>query len=752
MSGHPNHRRRYLEALLISPLIPENTPPALLYRTAAIGAIQILSEAIEQNTTTEGTSTENPDAIAILTTAVLQAPAAEVRTRALAALTAAAQQGHPAATDAVFGLAIRHQNQAALTVLSEHDLQHPEAHWNVLKHFLLKNDQQFNAADPELAILTAQFLTAEEPLRQWLMRIGEETHPNWAEMAGIFDKLKHKEKMPDDIAVAAVYSRFSDSEMRLFTQTLLQVFPERAALLADLFLAIGDPVSLSACLSHRLTPADPENAALFFFLSEQWEDYEKSDWEYRRIKSAFNAAEEALKRRLIAVSRRSGHSGWLREVDATAQFRENQALLSFSQWGALIRLLTQNHNFLRLWEVLPVAPAWYAAQIHTVLKQNGFAPESETERAFFEHIGALCTAAPDQIPLPLARRFYSEKSKAIQLGLSPDGERLAVLFLNDCIQFWNLRDRRIPPTTLQDGSGGFRTFAFSPDGAYLAAISYDHSIQIFRIPAATMVKRIPPGRSPLAALFIRRDGKNLISLEKTGDGMLWGFPHGTAIRPFHTGREDLLRSLYDRWQERLLLLKRDGELSLFDPQKNLSVAAFPTDPPALVTGQCSPLGLLTAVSAENRLTCWNLISQRSVTPIVTPEIPGRVLSAWDILPGELTALATQSGHCGLIDLTSGRKLAEIPVSERPAAISTLQCDASNAALYTADLSGEIAAWDLTLFNWFCGAFRISEMPPLKQLDAFAAGNASPAVTGAVALLKALIEWRSRFDIEIEFEF
>ncbi len=753
-----------LRGLLTAPAIPDNFPPGLLYRAATIGAIRLLADAIGAEKDKAGRAgslsapdtqardagpDEEPDAMSssvavdILITAVLQSPAAEIRSAALDALVSAAKVSHPDAIEAIFALAVHHQNQAALAVLSRYDFQHSHPEWNSLKYFLLKKKEALAAADPDLSALTRQFIRADAALRQTLIRVGRETHPNWARIAGFFHALLQNE-FPDS-------SLFGENEKMLFAETLLAAFPERGSILADLFLEIGDPVSRRICLKRHLIPENPEKTALFFFLSEQWPQYENQDLDYRQIKTAFTAADNSLKRRLIEVSRKSGHTAWMRALDTTAQFRENQAMLSFSQWAALIRLLGQNRNFHRLWEILPVAPAWYAPEIHSALSAGGFSPAAEEENAFFRQIGTLCAAIPEQIPLPLSRRFYTEKTKPVQLCLSPDGERLAAVFLNDSVQIWNVRDRRIPPTILTEANNGFRAVAFSNSGDHLAAIAYDHSIQIFQIPSAKMIKRLPPQRTPIAALCVSQDDKKMISLHNDGSGNLWGFPHGTAIQPFDTGLKDVLRSAYDACQERLILLSRDGTLAIFDPEKNQITDAFPTEPKGLLIGQSNPEELLTCVSADNFLSCWNLISQRPLIAAVLPDIQGRILSAWDIQPGEITALGTQSGHCGLVELASGRKLAETPIGENQAAVTALQADAARTALFSADMSGRIASWDLTLFRWMTGTFKISEMPSLKNLEDFIAGSTTRPAANAAALMKALVEWRSRFDIEIEFE-
>jgi WD40 repeat protein len=730
--------------LLASPVIPRDFPPELLYRTACCGAVAVLSETVEKSS-----EEEQKIAVEILKRAVLQAAAENIQKLSLEALTRAASNHNIEAIRAIFDLAIQSQNENAIIVLDKYDFQLPFPEQNSTKYFILKNKAGLTAVDPDLFLLTKYFLNAPENVQQRLILSGKDTYPNWAKIAGFLQSL-----LKGDYAAGQIlndYGSFSEREKSLLIDTITTAFPSQNAIVADLFLRYGDPVSLNACLAYQILPQNRNQNALFFFLSEQWTLYSENDFEFRKIRNAFSEADDTLKRKLIEVSRKSGNVGWLREFDTSAQFHTDQSALSLSQWFELIHLLIENHNFQRLWEILPIVPLCYTQDIFKTLKSVAFSPENSEEKAFFLQIGSLFNTNPVRIPVPLAQRYYTQKTKPIQLCLNSASDHLAAAFLNDSIQVWNIKDRRIPPMILNGGNSGFRSISFSNEGSYLAAADYDNGVQIFQIPSGKMIKRIQAHKNPVTGLFISNDDKKMFTVDNTGVGSIWGFPHGTKISEFDCHLESIIRLAYNPETGQIILISRNGNLTIFDPQKNQRTTSFMTIPDNLILGQNNRNGLITCVSSNNQVSCWNLVSERPITETIIPDISGRILSALDIVSGETCVFGSQSGKCEIYELFSGRKLVDIRNNEKAAAVSALQINSDHSSLFLAGMDGEITRWDLTLFNWFTRSFKILKIPSMKQIDDFAHQYKTQPVANALELMKTILEWRCRFDIEIEFE-
>lgn len=733
---------KLLLALLTTPVIPQNIPLDLLYQTASIGAIAMLSEAVEKSP-----QENKQEIIQILRTAVKSAVSEELQKRAFAVLIFFGKKNDADAIQAVFDLAIQDRNELALEAMRQYDFQLPDPEQNSAKYWILNNREGLKKIDPELRFLTKYFLQSSIGIQNRLLHTEKAIQPNWMIIAAYFQSISSGQ--PDTQRITKNYGSFSDQEKLLFVETMSESFIAQRSIIADFFLQYGDPISYQACMKYQLRPQDPDQHAVFFFLTEQWDLYNQSDFEYRKIRKTFIAADDVFKRRLILISRKTGHVAWLRDLDASVQFQTERKTLSLSQWFELIQSLQDSGKMQKLWELLPIVPFCFTPMLYQILESASFFPQNPEEINFFTRIGNMMNTLPQTIPVPLVHRYFSQKKNPIQLCISPDSEHLAASFLNDEIQIWNIRDRRIPPISLNSCSS-FRAMSFSMDGSHLLTATRDNRIQIFQIPSGRMIKSIPSQKMPLIGLFVDRDNKRFYTVDQAGFGAIWGFPHGTLIREFNCQTSDLLRVSFDSENSRIIILRQNGKLTCFDPNKSQTVSSFMTAPDNFILGQNHQRGLVTCGSSSNRISCWNLMSQKAIIEDTSPEIDDRILSILDILPGEICALGTQSGTCSIFNLCSGSKMAEIYNQENAGAITAMQISSDCSTFFLARMNSEITEWDLTLFHWFTKTYSILEIPSAKELDDFLNRSSLPAVKNSVLLMKAIADWRRRFDIEIEF--
>ena len=98
-------------------------------------------------------------------------------------------------------------------------------------------------------------------------------------------------------AVISSYKNFTPDERKLLRYSLNGGSPQSLA--ADILLRYEDETALELCLKNGLQPSDPSRLALFYYLSQQWEQYYSTDTDYRRIRLAYEEKDPDLQRRLI---------------------------------------------------------------------------------------------------------------------------------------------------------------------------------------------------------------------------------------------------------------------------------------------------------------------------------------------------------------------------------------------------------------------------------------------------------------------
>jgi hypothetical protein len=81
-----------------------------------------------------------------------------------------------------------------------------------------------------------------------------------------------------------------------------------------LFIQHDDAAARQLALDLGHAPRDPIQRALFFFLAEQWDRYEKLDFHHTLIGTAYESASPSLRKRLLSHSRYAGQLEWLQTL------------------------------------------------------------------------------------------------------------------------------------------------------------------------------------------------------------------------------------------------------------------------------------------------------------------------------------------------------------------------------------------------------------------------------------------------------
>lgn len=736
----PDIFQNYLK-LLKSPVVPQGFPPELLYQLACTGAIAILSQNIRENLGSEEA------AVSVLKEIVLHAAAERFRETALDALKEAALSGNPICRDALFQLAAVDLNPAALKILEQYDLSSPSFEFESVKYFLLKNKNDLLRIDPSLNELTRFYLAAPRSVQQEMQIIARIMLPNWGQIVDFLQDPKAEN--PEWEKIQSEYSLFSETEKELLIRQLLGQPVDARKLIADLFLQYDDPLLLQACLTNQLEPSCADQKALFYFLSDQWAQYEQYDLGYQWIRKAFSEGSDQLRNRLIRHGLKSGHTAWLEASEVSGNTDRSFHPVSFSQWESWVAKLIAQSNWDRLWQILPVAPVALVPDMIATLRRNNFEPKSEEERDFFRKLIQIDSELPPSIPVPFIRRFYNQTPQPFLLNLSRDHNYLAAAFLNGGIQFWNLTGRTSPSGSIEIPNLNSKAFCFGENGETLASAWSDNVIRIFRFPSGALLNKLPPTPAPVTNLFLSADNRRIYAIVQPNFLQAWGYPAGIPLYNLKLPGSQIIRSAVCPENNRLIFSDDRQSLFIFDIQKKQTVAEINPFPPQSVLDTTSEL--LTCVSLDQHITVWNLNSQMKLSEVQEANFNGKILSIAQLIPGEVAVFGSQSGECAACSLHSGKHLAAIHGNDPFSSLSTMRINTEDNQLYLADADGNITQWDLTLLMQTIRVYYPETIPNPEKLRSYQQKFSSPAVQKTILLMNTLFDWRTRFDIEVEFD-
>lgn len=715
-----------LTRLLCSPEVLSDFPPELLYRSACIGALAQLRAAGNW---------------AALAETAKFAAAPEMGTLALNELRNACRSGNTEAIRTFFTLALTDDFAPAKAILRKDDFSHPEAGYNSAGYLLLGNRKHLQRIDPTLTHLTDFFLDSDERMKSRLIEAGSAAFPHWALCAAFWKDPSVENKK----AILSAYSGFTADERHLLQQTILSRFREEAPLLADLFLCCDDPDLKLICVEQSTTPSDERKKALFFFLSEQWQRYEEWDSDYRKIRSCYERNDPVLQRRLVEISRKAGHSSWLQRVDS-AVLGGQRSSFSLSDWDLLIDTLTERHETGRLWDLLPTAPLLCTEHIVRSLRNAGFTPVSSEDREFFETV-RNCLQNLESTPFPLEGKYFKGSTGMISATLG--GSYAAAAFQNHDIRFLNRKEFSAPVDSIRAESLNVRRIILGPDGHYLAA-DCSTKISIFELPSGKIIKELPQAE-PLCGMFIRGDGRHLITLSNRGKAAVYGFPNGVLLKSFESGLPDCFRSSFDPQNERLVAISSTGDIIGLDCSSGRVFSLIPYGKNvAAVSGTFSG-DLISVMDGQGNFSSINLASGKMLHQDISTGITGRASRICDLIPGEIAVIGSLDGDVRVLSLRDGICLNRLKNAAGKSAIIGIEFRSEENRLHIASDNGDFGCYDTEFFRWMSSAMSLTELPGLSRTDRFVKEHSGADVRAAAELLKTMINRRKRFDIEVDFE-
>lgn len=230
------------------------------------------------------------------------------------------------------------------------------------------------------------------------------------------------------------------------------------------------PKARQAAIQGGYQPSDAAQRAIFFFLIDQWQEYQELDFDQRILRSVYLAAPAALRQRILEKIRQTGQVTVLNALSAHEIIFENQ-----EEAQSLANLLTSYQQWPRLWELVFQAPLKTGLDILHTLAAQTWLPEAEDERQALAELVSLAKANPEtsgeavrnQIPAAILRAKASLVHGRInELAFSPV---LPVIALGTSMR----------KVSLWDFQSGQQQAVLGPYNHSIGQVSYNKEGQLF---------------------------------------------------------------------------------------------------------------------------------------------------------------------------------------------------------------------------------------------------------------------------------
>ncbi|MDR3577278.1 MAG: WD40 repeat domain-containing protein [Anaerolineaceae bacterium] len=722
---------------------PNNLQPELVLQLFLKGLVFTLRED------------QSAEAVGLLEKTVLICPLATIREQALQSLVEISLAHNEQASRAIYRLAIEQNLLAAQLAIEQFNLSIPDLPSQAVYALLVGKLDQLGEIDPGANLLTNYYLSADREVQQGILDAAKKAQMmNWVEIVQAVQEASSASVH----GLVQSYSLYSEAEQGLLF-SLLKSMAEQGSIpaqdaICELFIETEDPQSAALAVEKAYAPQDNIQRALFYFLSGQWPEYERLDFNSKLLCSAYEKANPHLRRRILSISRYSGQTEWLKCLSTGSHLRWLRDM-GDADWDDTLQRLQTASKWEELWQLAQSAPPIWDANILNILETAGWSPNPEAENREFNHLIELIHSGlqtPPEIRNP--KLLEKPAGNGACLTFSPDGRHLVCGRNDALICHWQTPEGQIYAAPWSTPDPQTRTMALSSGAEYLAAASGDNVLRIYYLPDGKLVKTLAGHTNQVRSILLHPDERSMISGGFDGTIRIWRFPQGSEIKTIETGCGELFA----------LAISPDGQFLLscgVDPA--IRVWSLPDG--RLVRKMDGHIGTVTCLAAsasgqiaasygrDQIIRIWNYRSGRQLTQIDTKDgspIPSTITSLL-IHPSEQVLIgATSSGAIKFWSVSTGKEIFSSPLVGHQSLINALALSPDGEMLVNSSLDGTICLWNLD-------TFLISRLPVESARTDTADHIQEKLDRGAIKTNEKnwltfsleLIRWRQRFDVEVE---
>ncbi|GAB1513058.1 hypothetical protein [Actinophytocola sp. KF-1] len=228
---------------------------------------------------------------------------------------------------------------------------------------------------------------------------------------------------PGDVAAAAC--RTGHPIAATARTRILAGHQDLVAAACALALSTQDHALTAFCVEHHLAPADPRQAAMFFLLTGQDEQYRVADPDHSLLAVAYQGAGEDVRARVRA--RAAGDPDLVRALADTVR-RGGRTRLGKREAAYLVDEFAQRRDWAGVWRLakdLPVVDAAAAAR-----RCAGWRP-ADHDAPLFDALAAVDPAELDESRRATLRPVRLPTANPLRGSITPDGRRIAVVAANE---------------------------------------------------------------------------------------------------------------------------------------------------------------------------------------------------------------------------------------------------------------------------------------------------------------------------------
>ncbi len=509
----------------------------------------------------------------------------------------------------------------------------------------------------------------------------------------------------------------------------------------------GNDRAEEIAVAKGLKPSDTALRSLYYFLTEQWTEYEALDFDMSLLREAYEKAGKSLRSRISAKARRAGR---LELVELVSGMRHKRRMgeMTLREWEITLGIIDDRQDWETMWRLAQTGPAVWAARALAKLNEVGWKPGRPDEGEGFDrlsHLAARCkTEAPilGMIDRPLSKfRAHGRRVSALIINSYFDSS-LATGSWDGTVSIWSMPDGDLL-TTLPAHRHPLTSLAATPDGSVLVSgCGAESAAILWSMPEGTPIRRLDGHKKGIAALSISPDGRLLAAGGYDGSTRLWRLRDG-ALMDVLRGHDRAVKCTRFSPNGRIVATGgEDGKIRLHGVSGSQEEIVLHGHQGTVRALAFTPEGdILASAGYDEHVLLWSMpdgILRKRLAGHAN--VVGTLAVSGD---GRILASGSHDRTVRLWVLPEGRPWGTL--EEHAAAVTCLATDPESRVLVSGSHDCHVMMW-----NFQSGIFRRpTTREDLDRMEELKASPSTPGEANWLDFLVAQMKWRWRFDIEVD---
>ena len=383
--------------------------------------------------------------------------------------------------------------------------------------------------------------------------------------------------------------------------------------ICDLAIKQSHKVACEIAIKAKYAPRQPDQRALFYFLTDQWKKYESLDYEHKLLQKSYELGNDQLRQQIAEKIKQAGYAELIKVI-AGGNRKKRLSEMTDAEWETTIELLVSNRQWEEMWRLVREAPAVWNVQLLGKLDKVGWLPETEQEQIAFASLKKLANKCSKEIeiqPIDNLDCQVTLTNSGRILGFSPDSQILASSHGNKEIKLWQMPHGEHLATLPISDIFRKNAVSFSPDSKMLASYDCSIGLRLWKMPHGEHLATLPTNDDikPISCgVNFSPDSKILASYNCSEKEIkLWKMPHGEHLATLSTNNDITPRGISFSPDSKILAsYDHSGEIKLWQMPHSKHLITLSTDDEGSRFGvNFSPDGKILA-SYGNKIRLWKM--------------------------------------------------------------------------------------------------------------------------------------------------